>query len=98
MCADGTVYTGCNIENAAFSATVCAERVAFFKAISDGKREFEAIAITGAKSGEKPKEDCLPCGTCRQIMAEFCEPDFKIVLLSGVYELNGLLPKAFTLR
>ena len=70
----GKVYLGCNVENAGYSATNCAERTAFFKAISDGEREFQAIAIVGGKRGEKPGY-CPPCGICRQVMAEFCDGD-----------------------
>ena len=71
---DGKVYRGCNIENAAYSATVCAERTAFFKAISGGKRQFKKIAIVGTV------DPCYPCGVCRQVMAEFCDGTFEIVL------------------
>ena len=71
---DGTIYQGCNIENASFTPTICAERTAFFKAIFDGVREFEAIAVIG--SGELPS---YPCGVCRQVMAEFCDGDFLII-------------------
>ena len=98
LCNDGTVFTGCNIENSAFSATVCAERTAFFKAISDGKRGFEKIAIVGGKNKniEKP---CMPCGVCRQVMSEFCDKNFCIITLKdGVpqsHTLNELLPHAF---
>ena len=97
LCDDGTVFTGCNIENSAFSATVCAERTAFFKAISEGKRGFEKIAIVGGKNNiEKP---CMPCGVCRQVMSEFCTKDFCIITLKdGVpqsHTLNELLPHAF---
>lgn len=95
----GKVYTGCNIENAAFSATVCAERTAIFKAVSEGEREFEAIAIVGGKEGET-SDFCAPCGVCRQVMAEFCKKDCKIVLGNEdrfeVYTLETLLPFAFT--
>lgn len=94
----GKIYTGCNIENAAYSPTNCAERTAFFKAISEGEREFEAIAVVGAKDGKKG-EFCSPCGVCRQVMAEFCEPDFKIVLKDideiKIFSLSELLPSAF---
>lgn len=94
----GKIYTGCNIENAAYSPTNCAERTAFFKAISEGEREFEAIAVVGAKDGEKG-EFCSPCGVCRQVMAEFCEPDFRIVLKDidsiRIFSLSELLPSAF---
>lgn len=97
LCADGTVYTGCNIENAAFSPTVCAERVAFFKAVSDGKRDFTAIAIVNGNG-----TPCSPCGVCRQVMAEFCVPDFTIVSESEThtpqaFSLSELLPHSFTL-
>lgn len=74
----GKIYTGCNIENSAFSPTVCAERTAFFKAISEGETEFEAIAIAGGFAGKEPV-DCMPCGVCRQVMAEFCEGDFIVI-------------------
>lgn len=80
LCADGTVYLGCNIENAAFSPTVCAERTAFFKAVSEGKRNFARIAIVGGKVGE-PDGFAPPCGVCRQVMSEFCGKDFEILLL-----------------
>ena len=80
LCTDGTVYTGCNIENAAFSPTVCAERVAFFKAVSEGRREFAAIAIAGAPEEAAPDSPCAPCGVCRQVMQEFCGPDFLVYL------------------
>ena len=73
LCSDGTVYTGCNIENAAYTPTVCAERTAFFKAVSSGERDFCAIAVAGGKDGV---EFCTPCGVCRQVMAEFCNTCF----------------------
>lgn len=99
LCADGTVITGCNIENAGYSATNCAERTAFFKAVSEGKREFLAIAVAGGKKGEPPADLCPPCGVCRQVMREFCGPDFKIVLTDGknleLYTLEELLPHSF---
>ena len=95
----GKIYTGCNIENAAFSATNCAERTAIFKAVSEGEREFEAIAIVGGREGETAPF-CAPCGVCRQVIAEFCPKDFKIVLGNKdkfeVYTLETLLPFAFT--
>ena len=74
----GKVYTGCNIENAAFGPTVCAERTAFFKAVSEGEREFEKIAVAGGKNG-KVTDYAFPCGVCRQVMAEFCKKDFEII-------------------
>jgi len=97
---NGKIYRGCNIENAAFSPTNCGERTAFFKAVSEGVTEFEAIAVVGNKKGEKG-ELCSPCGVCRQVMAEFCDPDeFKVILGAGeetaVYSLRELLPLGFT--
>ena len=98
LCADGTVYQGCNIENAAYGPTNCAERTAFFKAVSEGEREFEAIAIVGGK-GEEPSTLCAPCGVCRQVMAEFCDGDFRIVLGTPerieIHSLKELLPLSF---
>ncbi len=95
----GRVYTGCNIENAAYTPTICAERTAFFKAVSEGVRDFEAIAIVGGKEGEIAPF-CAPCGVCRQVMAEFCDMDFKLVLGSPkvfeVYTLSDVLPFAFS--
>lgn len=95
----GKVYTGCNIENASYTPTVCAERTAFFKAISEGVRGFKAIAIVGGPEGE-PVDFCAPCGVCRQVMAEFCSPDFDIILgrpgAYKVYKFNEVLPFAFT--
>ena len=98
---DGNIYTGANIENSGFTPTVCAERVAFFTAVNEGKREFEAIAIVGAKSDESISEFCPPCGVCRQVMSEFCSPDFKIILSDGkdmrVYSLDEIMPCRFDL-
>ena len=100
LTSEGRVYLGCNIENAAYSPTVCAERVAFFKAISDGVRDFSAIAIVGAQRGEEPRCACPPCGVCRQVMAEFCNPDtFRIVIADGggtrAVLLRELYPEGF---
>lgn len=99
LCADGTVYSGCNIENAGYSATNCAERTAFFKAVSEGKRDFTAIAVAGGGAGKPPEFFCSPCGVCRQVMREFCGPDFKIVLTDGknlkLHTLGELLPCSF---
>ena len=101
LCADGKVYTGCNIENASFSPTVCAERTAFFKAVSEGHKEFEAIAICGAKDSEEPSVICPPCGVCRQVMREFCDPrQFDVILVRTrdnfkVMKLEELLPESF---
>ena len=100
LCADGTVYQGCNIENASYTPTVCAERTAFFKAVSEGEREFTAIAIAGGISGEAPVEYAYPCGICRQVMQEFCRDDFVIYVVNSEqdyqrYTLKELLPFGF---
>ena len=99
LCADGTVYGGCNIENASYSPTNCAERTAFFKAIYDGKRDFSAIAICGGKDGVITGL-FPPCGVCRQVMREFCEQDFKVYMITpdGYEErtLADLLPDSFS--
>ena len=99
LCADGTVYTGCNVENASFGATNCAERTAVFKAVSEGKRDFKALAVVGGKNGAV-EALCHPCGICRQVLAEFCGADFRIVLFDGKntvsHTLSELLPFAFT--
>lgn len=99
LCADGRVYGGCNIENAAYTPTNCAERTAFFKAISEGAKDFTAIAIAGGMEGEE-LTDCAPCGVCRQVMMEFCGPDFEIILAKSekeyqVVRLGELLPMGF---
>ena len=92
----GKAFVGTNIENAAFSPTVCAERVAFFKAISEGERDFVAIAVVGGKAGEETSERFSPCGVCRQVMAEFCSTDFEIITESADNAtLIELLPHAF---
>ncbi len=96
---DGKCYLGCNIENAAYTPTVCAERVAFFRAIAEGERRFAAIAVCGGQEGQ-PCAPITPCGVCRQVMAEFCAPDFRIlsVLPNGgftCHKLSALLPDAF---
>ena len=89
LTASGKIYTGCNIENAAYSPTVCAERVAFFKAISEGEKEFVAIAIAGG-ANTSPDGFFPPCGVCRQVMSEFCSPDFKVYLVKSEDEYTGL--------
>ena len=99
LCKDGTVYQGCNIENAAYGPTNCGERTAFFKAIYDGKREFEAIAVCGGKDGVITGS-FPPCGVCRQVMREFCKDDFVIYMMNpDGYEavtLTELLPFSFS--
>ena len=97
---DGKIYQGCNIENAAYSPGNCAERTAFFKAVSEGRRDFTAIAIVGNKRGEAG-DYCPPCGVCRQVMREFCAPDdFKIYLAKSPedyreFTLEQILPMGF---
>lgn len=97
---NGTVYGGCNIENAAYTPTNCAERTAFFKAVSEGEREFAAIAIVGGPNGEI-KDFCAPCGVCRQVMMEFCSPKKFFIILARseadywVYTLEELMPMGF---
>ena len=101
LCADGTVYQGCNIENAAYTPSNCAERTAFFKAVYEGQRDFAAIAVVGGPAGQPAPDICAPCGVCRQVMMEFCDPDaFRIILgrsegESKVYLLRELLPEGF---
>lgn len=96
----GEIYTGCNIENAAYTPTNCAERTAFFKAVSEGVREFRAICIVGGKDG-KLTEYTAPCGVCRQVMMEFCDPKtFQIILAVDkeryeIYTLEELMPLGF---
>ena len=97
---DGKIYTGCNIENAAYGPSNCAERTAFFKAVSEGILKFDAIMVVGGPNG-KIKDYCPPCGVCRQVMMEFCNPDeFKIFLAKSKddiveYTLKELLPLGF---
>ena len=103
LASDGTVYTGCNIENAAYGPSNCAERTAFFKAVSEGARSFEAICIAGGPAGAKELDHCPPCGVCRQVMAEFCGKDFEIILARNdndykVFTLNELLPESFSIK
>ena len=93
-CSDGTVYTGCNIENAAYGLTICAERTAIFKAVSEGRRDFVRIVIAG-----KSEDYCVPCGSCRQVMMEFA-PELEVICLNGKGEakkfaLRELLPYGF---
>ena len=100
LCENGDIYTGCNIENAAFTPTNCAERTAFFKAVSEGMRDFQAICIVGGKDGV-PTEYAAPCGVCRQVMMEFCDPEtFQIILAVSkdkydIFALKELLPLGF---
>ena len=99
--ADGRVYPGCNVENAAYPVACCAERTALFHAVAEGAREFTAIAVAGGRIGDKAEASCPPCGVCRQALAEFCDPEtFRVYLAApggGVEEttLGALLPRAF---
>lgn len=101
LCKNGKIYTGCNIENAAFTPTNCGERTAFFKAVSEGEREFECIAIVGGKEGEMTAPS--PCGVCLQVMAEFCDAEtFEVIMAKSedeytVKKLSSLLPYGFSL-
>ena len=102
LCKDGTVFTGCNIENSAYGPTNCAERTAFFKAVYEGERNFKAIAIMGGPETVKgPDCDiCAPCGICRQVMMEFCDPGTFEILLGTpekyeIYTLKEILPLGF---
>ena len=96
----GKIYTGCNIENAAYTPTNCAERTAFFKAVSEGVKEFDAICVVGGKEGILT-EYASPCGVCRQVMMEFCDPDtFQVILAVSrekyeIFSLRELLPMGF---
>ena len=99
LCKNGNIYKGCNIENASYSLTNCAERTALFSAIANGEKEFEAICIVGGKNGEIT-DYAMPCGACRQVLVEFCDADFKVFV--GVnendikeYKLSDLLPYSF---
>lgn len=101
LASSGRVYTGCNIENAAYTPTNCAERTAFFKALSEGERNFAAIAVAGGPEHTEPEEICTPCGVCRQVMMEFCDPgQFRVILgtkdgVRAVMTLGELLPAGF---
>lgn len=99
LCKNGNIYKGCNIENASYSLTNCAERTALFSAIANGEKEFEAICVVGGKNGEII-DYAMPCGACRQVLSEFCDEDFKVFI--GVnendikeYNLSELLPYSF---
>lgn len=100
LCSDGKLYTGCNIENAAYTPTNCAERTAFFKAVSEGERSFRAICVVGGKEGVLT-EYAPPCGVCRQVMMEFCDPEtFQIILATSIdqyeiFTLKEMLPLGF---
>ena len=97
---DGKIYSGCNVENASYGAANCAERTAFFKAVSEGERKFRAIAIAGGIRGQEPGDYAYPCGICRQVMQEFGGGDFEIIVAKSrdnrkVFTLKELLPYGF---
>ena len=99
LCENGKIFQGCNIENAAYSPSNCAERTAFFKAVSEGEKDFLAIAIVGGR--DAVRELCAPCGVCRQVMAEFCSSDFAVVSGTSrdnfkVFKLSELFPFGFS--
>ena len=96
LCSDNTVYTGCNVENAAYPLGLCAEKNAICKAVSDGRKDFVAIAIAGGKDDDM-SAPCFPCGACRQVMKEFCDDDFLIILSDRTAKLGQLLPHNFKL-
>lgn len=103
LCQNGKVFTGCNIESVSFTPTICAERTAIAKAVSENVRDFKMIAIVGKKrNGRKEDIDYIsPCGVCRQMLAEFCDKDFKVILAKNVddykiYTLEQLLPCSFS--
>ncbi len=100
LCDDGSIYCGCNVENASYGATNCAERTAIYKAVSEGKTDFAAIAIAGGLKEQAPEDYVYPCGICRQVLQEFCEADFQVYLVKGVDDyqvstLAALLPNGF---
>ncbi len=104
LCKNGKVFTGCNIENSGYSATNCAERTAIFKAVSEGETEFEKIVVVGGNATDKtPVDYCAPCGICRQVMREFCDSGFEIIIAKTEADyktatLADLLPMSFDIR
>ncbi len=97
---DGEIVTGCNVENASYGAACCAERTAVFKAVSEGKRSFRAIAVAGGPDGREPTGYAFPCGICRQVLNEFAGPEFTVIVAKSVsdyreYSLEELLPNSF---
>lgn len=101
LCQDGTIYTGCNIESSAYTPTICAERTALFKAVSEGKRDFICMAVAGGHQSADVLPITTPCGVCRQVMMEFCNPQTFLVFCASnpdnykAYTLAQLLPKGF---
>lgn len=94
---DGAFFTGCNVENAAYGECICAERTAIVKAVSEGHRKIRAIAVCGGPEGQPAEKPCTPCGSCRQVLAQFGDADTKIILTDGVRKLGDLLPESFAL-
>ncbi|MBE5922587.1 MAG: cytidine deaminase [Lachnospiraceae bacterium] len=102
LCDDGAVFHGCNVENVAYGDTMCAERTAFFQAIANGQRNFRSLAIVGGKMNQSPEDYCYPCGSCRQVIAEFVPDDFEIVVAKNatnykIFTMSELLPGTFRL-
>lgn len=100
LCEDGSVYTGCNVENASYPAGNCAERTAVFKAISEGQRKFSTLAVIGSRPGQ-PIQECAPCGICRQVLSEFVSGSFPVILAKSetvyrVLTMGELLPLQFS--
>ena len=95
MAADGRIFTGCNIENASYSLTNCAERTAVFKAVSEGVTKFKAIAIAGSATDDFSKP-CAPCGACLQVLSEFCGDELAVILSNGWFRLSDFLPMRFS--
>jgi len=94
LSADGRIFTGCNVENVSYSLTICAERNAVFKAVSEGVTAFSAIAVAGSSTSDFSRP-CVPCGSCLQVLGEFCGRDFPIILADGEYKLSDFLPFSF---
>ncbi len=100
LTAEGEIFTGCNIENLSYPAGLCAERTAIFSAVAAGHRKFQGIAVSGGMKGEAAKDFCMPCGMCLQVMSEFCEPSFPVLIVKNEqevqeYQLRDLLPHMF---
>ena len=94
LTADGRIFTGCNVENSSYSLSMCAERNAVFKAVSEGYDKFTAIAVAGSSTGDFSRP-CVPCGSCLQVLSEFCSKSFPIILADGEYRLSDFLPVSF---
>lgn len=95
LSSDGRIFTGCNVENSSYSMTICAERTAIFKSVSEGVTEFSAIAVAGSMNDDFSKP-CVPCGACLQVISEFCSKEFPIILSDGIHKLADFLPYRFS--